>query len=275
MVHRMPETNYENRVHYPPKDQSSIITTPDGKVDCGGPGPRLIFRTLLDSGAAYPSLYEQDLWALGIYPAHYGAQSVVQMTTANGVTYRRVFEMHVEIAGNPGTAIVDPQNPVNPDYPRYIGGLCPVSLDDAGGSFGPEVDANGLEINLRLSGLLPFLAAYSSITPGRNMILFGENRNDVLGAHKTPAARRWLVGPDQDMNDISHWDRLQDPRITFNHRNGLLIDEDIGPAVSRLTANPGQGVLETIILTDPRGDYRRRYGSIPDLEHVDPTERHT
>lgn len=273
MVHRMPTTNYSLRMHLPPRD-AQIITTPDGQVDCGGPGPRLIFRSLLDSGASYPSLYQQDLWALGIHPGHYGAQTVINTATANGMSYRRVYEMHIEIAGNPGTDIVDPQNPVNPAYPRYIGGLCPVTMDDIGGRTGPGVDAEGHEINLRLSGLMPFLAAYSSITPGRNMMLFGEDRNDVLGGHKTPATRRWMLGFDQDPTDFSHWNQFQDPMITFSHREGLIVDQDLGQAVSRLTVNAGQDLLERSILTDPRADYLREHGFIPPVEHVELSASH-
>lgn len=275
MVHRMPTTDYSLNQHYPPANQATIITTPDGKVNCGGPGPRLVFNTMLDSGASYPSLYEQDFWALGIHPGYYGAQSVVRSATANGIVHSRCYELHVEIAGNPGTDIIDPQNPVNPIYPRYIGSLCPVMFDDASGLTGPPVTPDGVEVNLRLSGLLPFLAAYSSTTPGRNMILFGENRNDVLGGHKFPAARRWMVGLNQDVESISHWDEFQDPMITFNHRNGTVVDQDIGPAVSTLTVNPGLGILERTIVTDPRGDYRMIHGEIPTTVIVEPSESHT
>ena len=276
MVHRMPESSFQGGVHVPSADEDNFIATPDGKVYCYEPGPRLIFRSVLDSGAAFPALYEQDLWALGIFPSHYGAQSVIRVYTANGVAFRRVYEMHVEIAGNQGTDMIDPSNPVNPAYPRHIGGLCPVVIDDTDGQKGPGIDADGNEINCRLSGMMmPFLAAYTSTTPGRNMILFGENRNDVLGAHRTPAARRWMVGFDQDPDDISHWERFQNPMITFNHRNGDIVDEDIGPAVSKVTLYPGQGIRERSILTDPRGEYRRRHGSISNAGVIDPTESHT
>lgn len=275
MVHRMPETDYKFFLHFPPADESNIITAPDGKVYCGEIGPRLIFRTILDSGAGYPSLYEQDLWALGIVPDYYGAQSVVRIVTANGMADRRVYEMHVEIAGNQGTVMVDPKNPVNPACPRYIGGLCPVGLYDVGGMTGPGVDANGYEENHRLSGLLPFLAAYTSSTPGNNMILFGENRNDVVGAHKFPAARRWLMYTHQEMDDIAHWDQFRDPMITFSHRSGQVIDEDIGPAKSRVVVRPELTMDEHTILVDPRGDWLEKYGSIPIIGYVDPTKRHT
>ncbi|KAA6410682.1 MAG: hypothetical protein FRX48_06105 [Lasallia pustulata] len=275
MVHRAIDPR--DLIHLPPTAvAANIITTPDGKVDCGGPGPRLIFRSMLDSGSSYPSLYEEDLWALGIYPDHYGAQSVSFVSTANGTVLRRVYEMHVEIAGNLGDVnMVNPLNPVNPGYSRYIGGLCPVNLDDTDRKTGPVFDAQGHEINQRLSGLLAFLAAYFSSTPGKNMIIFGEDRNDVVGAHKLPAARRWMVGLPQEMEDVSYWDKYGDPLITFSHRNGDIIDQDIAPGKSRLTVNPGHRILERSILTDPRGDYEREHGLIPLEHYVDPTERHT
>lgn len=47
---------------------------------------------------------------------------------------------------------------------------------------------------MRLSGNMPFVAPYVAITQSNNMILLGENRNDVHGGHKMPPHRRWMVG---------------------------------------------------------------------------------
>lgn len=222
----------------------------DGEVFCQFEGPKLIFRSLLDSGASYPSIRLSDLQDLGIFPEWYGAQSVCRMMTANGVVNRRIYELHVEIAGNEGTPIVDPANPVNPAYSRYVGGLSPVVLYDGD----PLADENGAETNGRLSGIMPFLAPYVSITPSRNTILMGEDRNDVLGGHKMPPTRKWMVGLTQDPTSRQSWPNFGDPLIRFSHRGGRLIDEDIAPGVSRLTSNVGQA-NEASHLNDPKGAF--------------------
>lgn len=239
----------------PGQNQYGFDVGPGGHVHCGGEGPKLCFRSLLDSGATYPTLYPSDFRDLGVYPAFYPAQSVVNVTTTNGPVMERIYEMHVEVSDETGQSLIDPTDPVHPAYPNYIGGLSPVvmmSLADA-----PTIDENGEQLNLRLSGIMPFLASYISSTPSKNILVFGENRNDVLGAQRIPPARRWMIGLNQDPTDRSHWPRFLDPQITFAHRRGLIIDQDIGPAMSRLTVNVGMGALERSETFDPRGDYQR------------------
>lgn len=205
-------------------------------VYCQNYGPRLLFKSLLDSGATYPSLFPDDFEALGVAPELYGAQSVITMETSNGTINSRIYEMHVEIAGNEGTPIIDPTNPLQPAFPHYIGGLSPVVLDD---KIRPLYE-NGELGGQRLSGVMPFLAPYLSITPGTRTVLMGEDRNDVLGAHKMPPQRRWLVDLDHHLVSREHWDKYDNPMITFRHRNGLVIDEDLAPGVAKFTVCVGQ-----------------------------------
>jgi hypothetical protein len=244
----MPQLQTPN---YGPSPDSQNFIEVNSETFCQLEGPKLIIQCLLDSGASFPSLYESDFKALGIQKAWYGAQSVVVVSTANGAVPRRVFEVHVEIAGNPGTPIIDPNNPVNPQYSRYVGGVSPVTMDE----HEPIPDENGAVGNNRLSGIMPFVAPYVSITPSRNTILMGEDRNDVLGGHKMPPTRKWMVGMDQDPRSRAHWPAFGDPLIRFTHRNGLLVDEDLAPGVSKMTVNGGLG-NETSHINDPRGKYQ-------------------
>lgn len=238
---------------FEPSPDIKTLTDVGDATFCQCEGPKVTIQSLLDSGASYPSLYQSDFQALGILKSNYGAQSLVKIGTANGLVDRRVYEVHVEIAGNPGTLIIDPNNPVNPAYPRYVGGLSPVIFDEAE----PIPDENGGIVNGRLSGIMPFLAPYLSITPSRNTVLLGEDRNDVLGAHKMPPTRRWMVGLDQDPTSRAHWPNFQEPLVCFSHRRGLLVDQDLSPGVSKLTANVGLW-NETSHVNDPRGAFQNQ-----------------
>lgn len=129
------------------------------------------------------------------------------------------------------------------------------------------MDANGYEISMRLSGIMRFVAPYVAITLSSNMVLLGENRNDVLGGHKMPPHRRWMVGLDQNPASREYWERFGGPTVSFKHRDGLVIDEDVGEAVTRLSVNDGSadGLVEVL---DPRGEWARKQRG----EVVDPTE---
>lgn len=248
----MPQTGYTAGMRQDPAAQG-IALGPNGTVNCGPAGPKLTIRSLLDSGATYPTLYASDFRSLGVYPTFYPAQSLADILTANGRITERVYEMHVELVDENGQSLVDPLDPVNPLYPAYLGGLTPVlviGLDDS-----PPITMDGEEDGIRLSGIMPFLAAYVSSTPSKNIMLLGEDRNDVLGAHKIPPVRRWMVGLPQDPCDRSQWINFGDPMITFSHRNGLIIDQDIAPGASKLTVNAGRGALERSETFDPRGDF--------------------
>ncbi|KAI9810191.1 MAG: hypothetical protein M1827_006637 [Pycnora praestabilis] len=238
---------------------SRLATTDEHRQvpDCGEDGPKLIYESMLDSGATFPTLFKSDLEELGIDPEKYAAQSVVNMHTFNGNVNNRLFELFVEVCTEKGDGLVNPHNPVRPDAPPYIGGLLPVTMHHLRDS--PEVDENGVERSIRLSGIMAFHAAYVSTTPSQNLILLGENRNDVLGAQRTPAAKRWTRGmKPRLMADDKMWDFMGDPMITFSHLKGELIDRDTGPGVSEVISHLGDKKHESTRTMDPRGEYQKR-----------------
>ncbi|KAH0543118.1 hypothetical protein FGG08_002544 [Glutinoglossum americanum] len=216
---------------------SAIQTRDDGALYAGETGPRLSFRSLLDSGATHPTLFEEDFQHLGIDTARYAAQSIVTVETTNGTVSSKVYELFVEVLTESGLTLADTF--LNYHLPMYIGSPCPVFLiPDCPG---PVVDENGIEEPPRLSGILPFIAPYITSVPGRNALLMGETRNDVLGAPKFPPERRWsLVHPQEPLGDTSGWNRFDDPLIRFTHNNGLVVDKDIRPGLSELRVNVGQ-----------------------------------
>ena len=195
---------------------------PDGQVGCQLEGPKLVFRSLLDSGATYPGLYREDFNKLIIDQDHYAAQSVDTIDTANGTIRTRVFELFVSVLDENLNQLVDPENAVWPFHAKYLGGLCPVAEIAT-----PMIDAQGREVNNRLSGLLPFVACYISSTPTRNTLFLGEDRKDVLGGHRMPGQRKWDISlPSGRPTDQISWDRFDNPKTTFTHRGGRIIDED-------------------------------------------------
>jgi len=102
------------------------------------------------------------------------------------------------------------------------------------GVYKPEVDENGISESRRVSGILPLLAPYIASVPGRNALLMGETRNDVVGAPKFPG-RRWALVHKQELtSEITSWERFGDPLITFSHNCGMVVDRDIKPGRSEL-----------------------------------------
>ena len=212
----------------------------EGQINCGPKGPKLIFESLLDSGASYPSLYMEDFRDLGINETFYAAQSLAEFQTANGRTQQRIYEINVELVTEKHGPIVDTVNFVNPKFPDTIGGLCPVTLIGDGDPERPALK-NGLEANERLSGVMPFLCAYASHTPGNNFIVFGEDRRDVLGSYKMPALRRYVVGLSQAPARRERWANIGDPAVHYVHRRGQWLDQDsLDRGSNTITVNPGQ-----------------------------------
>jgi hypothetical protein len=209
--------------HIGPATQDALFTRNEkGEVYCQDPAPPLAFRTLLDSGATFPSLHTEDLERLGIDCVNYGAQSLDQVTTASGNVMSRIYEMFVCVLDNNNKQLVNPTDAVWPYSFHFLGGLTPViELSKP-----ITIDSKGREQSTRLSGLLPFLACYISSTPTRSVLYLGEDRNDVLGHHRMPGQRKWAV----DMKPIGQFDlqtdKYGDPKITFNHREGKIIDVD-------------------------------------------------
>ncbi|PVH83983.1 hypothetical protein DL98DRAFT_652057 [Cadophora sp. DSE1049] len=252
-------------------------------VNCQDEGPRLSFRSLLDSGATFPSLHQEDFDSLGIDMASCGAQSVTPCYTAAGISINRLFELFVCVLDNDGKQLVDPNNAVYPLSHKYLGGLCPVSL-----SIVPITwDTEGRETNHRLSGIssrilvfilililtsqtptplpkektstltalptqLPFVASYVSSTPTRNTLFLGEDRNSVLGSHRMPGQKKWSIEIPRIVPGLPD-DRFGEPKIRFVHRKGRLVDEDddFKDHVSYLTVYNENGFELKKVANDP------------------------
>lgn len=250
-VMRMPETDPElfGQSQIPEHLNQDFLKSPDGRIYCQQEGPCLAFRSLLDSGATLPSLYSADFLDLGIDPQLYSAQTIEILGTANGTVESRSYELHVFVLDENLGSLVDPANAVWPLHGKYIGGLMPVvSCTESG-----ETNPDGMVYNMRLSGMLPFLGCYVSSTPTRNKIFFGEDRNDVLGAHRMPGQRRWDISmPSTEPVSAPNWERWQNPKIRFTHRAGQVVDQDVEDrtGASTLTINGGTP-LEMTVVSDP------------------------
>ncbi len=144
------------------------------------------FKTLLDSGATVPMLHSSDLRHLAIDMRWYACQGVITTNTANGKVKQRYFEMYVSICTEDGRSIVDPGAKVTwPGEPPVLGGFLPVVISTN--------KLNGARVGYteRLSGMIPFDAAYISSAPTLKRMWFGEDRRDVLGASRFPAHLRY------------------------------------------------------------------------------------
>lgn len=220
-----------------------------GKVDCGSAGPKLAFKSMLDSGATYPTLHQEDLMNLEVDPAWYAAQTVQSFEAANGSVTSRMYELYVCVLDDNAKQLVDPHDAVWPFAHKYLGSLCPVAQSPQPLQF----DENGIENSFRLSGMMPFVACYVSSTPGRNTLFLGEDRNDVLGSHRMPGQKKWAIEIppiDAALPD----DRYGNPHITFRHREDRIIDMDCTDKkhASTITFLRGTGD-EKIIESNPGG----------------------
>ena len=218
------------------------------RVNCQAPGPRLEFTTLLDSGATFPSLHTEDLQALGIQMNAYGAQSVIRLVTAGGDRMTRVFELFVSVLDNQGRQLVDSAKPVYPNAPHYLGSMCPVTECPV-----PlRMDEQGFVQDQRLSGMLPFLACYVATCPTRDFLFLGEDRNDVLGSHRMPGQKKWML----EMPFIDPgfpFNRYDNPKIQFVHRSGMIVDRDLenedgASEILFLKGTPD----ETLVVSNPK-----------------------
>lgn len=218
-VARMPQTSGTQ----PSSLEPNFWRGADGKVFCQEAGPKQAFRSCLDSGATFPSLYKQDFKKLMIDEENYACQSVALNLTANGPIMGRMFELFVCVLDNDQKQLVDENHCAWPYHAKYLGGLCPV-VEMAGV---PHFDAEGREVQVRLSGMLPFVACYISSTPTRSTMFFGEDRKDILGSHRIPGQRKWDIAmPNGPPIPEVTWERYRDPKTQFWHRDGKIIDED-------------------------------------------------
>jgi len=235
-VNRMP-----TMIHSVPVEFEREFWSDRGRVACQDPGPNLAFRSLLDTGSTYPSLYREDFERLAIDDRRYSCQAVQILNTANGPVTSRIFELFVSVLDNNKRQLVDPDDCVWEYHSKYLGGLCPVV--EMKGTI--QYDDAGRERCTRLSGLLPFLACYVSSTPTVDALFLGEDRKDVLGYHRMPGQKKWDIAippaKDRTLERTGH-DKFGEPRVIFNHRGGQIVDED-HPTIrhaSRITINPGE-----------------------------------
>ena len=224
--------------------------------------PRL-FSMHLDSGATKPTLYTDDFKAMGIDRGSYSAQTVARAQGVWMSAMTRLFEVDVGIYAAPnnddGTAAVagpvapDPPDRVWPAEPDALGATMPVIMLDE-----PLPPSHRPSDCSRLSGMLPFYAAYLSVAPGTHAIWVGEDRKDVLGAARMPGHMRYSGFRIEGSLPLDHhaaapgalatghpvWlarDLKSPDRMVFEHKLGdsLVQDEDLGTGVSiiRLVAN--------------------------------------
>ena len=238
----------------PPTLAANMLTTEEGLVYCQSEGPKLAFCSLLDSGATFPSLCPSDFHLLGIDADNYAAQTIETLETANGRVHARTYEMFVSpLDQDTMESLVDENDAVWPYHAKYLGGLCPVTtvINEI-----TQPDENGYIPNQRLSGLLPFLACYVTSTPTRNNIFMGEDRNDVMGGHKTPGHRRWDISmPSTQTMSHEMFRAYRDPKIRFSHRDGMIVNEDRNDIrhASTTTTRPGYAT-EIVIQHNPRAE---------------------
>lgn len=160
--------------------------TPDDIREQAGTKTEAHFKTLLDSGATVPMLHHSDLRHLAIDMKWYSAQGVVSTNTANGELRNRFFEMCVSVCTKDGKSIVGQSNSVTwPEEPPVLGAFLPVIISDT------VLKGKRTKFTNRLSGLLPFDAAYISSAPTMGKIWLGEDRRDVLGASRFPGHLRY------------------------------------------------------------------------------------
>lgn len=144
------------------------------------------FKTLLDSGATVPTIHILDLRHLDIDLNWYASQGVSMTSTANGCIRQRFFEMYVSLCTDESESLVDPDSPATwPAERPALGAFLPVIISKNHALQGRMSFLN------RLSGMLPFDAAYISSAPACKRLWFGEDRRDVLGASRFPGHLRY------------------------------------------------------------------------------------
>lgn len=144
------------------------------------------FAFMADCGATYPMLAERDLEDLGIDQHTYAASTWGDIETTNGRIKAKIFELRVGI-GSSVEEEAEGRSPARgaPGWPYergIMGGLCPVGLI-------PN-RARRVAYTDRLSGMLPFVACYTSSVPTAGRMWLGENRQEVLGANSDGGAPR-------------------------------------------------------------------------------------
>jgi hypothetical protein len=216
------------------KSATAIIPQPNtslpGTTIPDTDGPRIVWDTLLDTGATLPCLFEGDLPRLGIDRYSYAAQSSRTIATADSVIETRVYELDVGVCGGGGevgdllglggggggnptpfspclsprrTLYPPPNKPPNPSPPKKdpesdsLTCTVPVVFF-AGSSSDFPSDQHTPD---RLSGILPFHLCYLSSAPGNFKLWMGETKGDVIGPGKLPGLMRYggVIGGARDV----------------------------------------------------------------------------
>ena len=229
-----------------PSERSAFQIDANGQVSCGDEGPIYDIPFMLDSGASLASVYTSDLKELGIVKKHYSAQSCGSFTLANGsYTKQRVYELYVEVGGNEGHPIVDPLHPIVPTR-RVIGGIFPVI--EIPQRIKNPFDGESCINNDRLSGIMPVLSSYVSIVPNSNIVLLGENRNDIIGHYKMPPFKVWDFYGSQVSVIDPLFNYIENPVLQFQHQSEQIIETDYTRSAVQ-TTKMGQ----TYLVTPPTG----------------------
>ncbi|KAK4157732.1 hypothetical protein C8A00DRAFT_39881 [Chaetomidium leptoderma] len=200
--------------HQHPNTSRPGTTAPDPD------GPRIIWDTLLDTGATLPCLYEGDLAKLGISKHTYAAQSCRTIVTADSTLNSRVYELDVSVIfppreeeekedgnddnDNGPTSSSSPPSSQSPPSPGGADKQDEEKEEKEDPSPSPSctipiVVFPGTSTDFtsseqapdRLSGILPFHVCYLSGAPGSFKLWMGSDRRDVLGAGKLPGLMRY------------------------------------------------------------------------------------
>lgn len=207
-----------------PSERRAFQTDASGRVNCGEEGPIYEMSSMLDSGASCASLYSSDLKELGIVKKYYSAQSHGSFNLSNGALMKqKIFELYIEVGGNEGTPIIDPNNPIVPGR-QVVGGIFPVV--EIPEQIKNPYDEGSYITNNRLSGIMPFLSSYVSIVPGSNILLLGENRNDVIGHYKMPPFQVWDFHGSQVAQISPLFNYIENPNLHFQHQTEQITETD-------------------------------------------------
>lgn len=136
---------------------------------------------------------------------------------------QKIFEMYVEVDGNEGTPIIDPNDPIAPNR-LAIGGIFPVM--EIPQRIKNPFDPESYIVNNRLSGIMPFLSSYVSIVPGSNIMLLGENRNDIIGHYKMPPFRVWDFYGSSASQINPEFNYIENPNLYFEHPVSKIVEQD-------------------------------------------------